>query len=185
MSLIPILDAHSATEASREKLEAARKAFGFVPNLYGALAHSPAALQAYQTLAELFGQTSLSPDERHVVHLTVSRLNLCHYCMAAHSAIASMTGASEDLVAALRSGAPLPDSRLEALRTFTGKLVQKRGWLEDGDVQAFLAAGFGQQQVLEVVLGVTQKTLSNYANHLAGTPVDAAFAQFTWKDPSA
>jgi alkylhydroperoxidase family enzyme len=78
LSLIPILDAHSAREASREKLEAARRAFGFVPNLYGALAHSPAALQAYQTLAELFSQSSLSPDERHVVHSTVSRLNLCH-----------------------------------------------------------------------------------------------------------
>jgi alkylhydroperoxidase family enzyme len=96
-----------------------------------------------------------------------------------------MTGAPAELVAALRSGTPLPDSRLESLRTFTGKLVQRRGWLEDADVQEFLAAGFEQQQVLEVVLGVTQKTLSNYANHLAGTPVDAAFAQFAWKEPSA
>lgn len=185
MAFIPVLDPPSAPDASREKLEAARKAYGFVPNLYGALAHSPSALQAYLTLAELFGQTSLSPVERHIVHLTASRINLCHYCMAAHSAIAVMTGAPEDLITALRSGAPLSDNRLEALRSFTEKLVQKRGWLEDADVQSFLDAGFGQQQVLEVVLGVTQKTLSNYVNHLAGTPVDAAFAKHTWQKPSS
>ena len=77
-------------------------------------------------------------------------------------------------------GRPIADERLEALYKFTETVVRKRGWADEDDVQAFLAAGFGRAQVLEIVLGVAFKTLSNYANHLIQTPVDAAFAPRAW-----
>ncbi|WP_366524330.1 hypothetical protein [uncultured Roseobacter sp.] len=72
------------------------------------------------------------------------------------------------------------DAKLEALRTFTLVVVRNRGHVTQADLDAFYAAGYGEQQVLEVILGVAQKVLSNYTNHIAQTPVDPAFTQFTW-----
>ena len=34
--------------------------------------------------------------------------------------------------------------------------------------------------ILEVLVGVTMKTLSNYTNHIVDTPLDEQFAAFAW-----
>ena len=81
---------------------------------------------------------------------------------------------------ALRNGTPLPNAHLEALRTFTLQVVRQRGVLSPEEVQAFLDAGFTKRQILEVVLGYSQKIMSNYTNHLAQTPVDKVFEKFAW-----
>ena len=81
---------------------------------------------------------------------------------------------------ALRNETPLPDARLEALRTFTLKLIRQHGVMSDEDMQAFFDAGFSQRNVLEVILGYSQKIMSNYTNHVAHTPVDAPFEAFAW-----
>jgi uncharacterized peroxidase-related enzyme len=180
----PIHTLESAPNASQDALAAANARFGMIPNLLGILAESPAALNGYLTIAGLFEESTLSPAERQVVLLTVSIENGCEYCVAAHSTGARRQGLASGAIAALRQGATLPDARLQALRRFTQTVVRNRGWAET-DAQQFLAAGFTQAQVLEVVLGVTQKTLSNYVNHLAHTPLDAAFAAERWSKPGA
>ena len=73
----------------------------------------------------------------------------------------------------------------KALRLFTTQVVDKRGWLSAEDVGNFIAAGYSQAQILEVVLGVAMKTISNYTNHIAGTELDAAFADFAWQAPQS
>jgi alkylhydroperoxidase family enzyme len=103
--------------------------------------------------------------------------------MAAHSAVAKMVRASNEVVNALREGKPLPDERLEALHQFTVAVVEKRGWVSEEDIEAFLNAGFNKPQILEVITGVTQKTLSNYTNHIAHTPLDEAFQPMAWEVP--
>lgn len=84
---------------------------------------------------------------------------------------------------ALRNETALSSDRLEALRTFTLAMVRERGEVDQATVQRFLDAGFTRQQVLEIVLGIAQKVMSNYTNHLAETPVDAPFQPFVWKKP--
>ena len=86
----------------------------------------------------------------------------------------------EEISEALRNETPLPDDKLEALRNFTLAVVRKRGNVTNDDLQAFYDAGYGQQQVLEVILGVAQKTMSNYVNHIAETPIDEPFKKFEW-----
>ncbi len=174
----------SAPEGSQPTLAQAQKAMGFVPNLYGVFAESPAALKAYAAIGGFFDSTSFTPTERQVVLMTTIFENECDYCMAAHSTIAGMQRVPEAVVAALREGRPLPDPKLEALSVFTRKVVVERGWVPDADVESFLAAGYTRAQVLEVILGVGMKILSNYTNHLATTPVDHAFAAQTWARPS-
>jgi uncharacterized peroxidase-related enzyme len=170
----------SAPVPSVKLLDEAEDAYGFVPNLLGVLAESPAALSAYSSLGQIFDSSSLSAAERQVVILAISRFNECDYCMAAHSMTARMQGVPEQAVEAIRNDQPIADARLEALRNFTTAVVERRGWLEDREIGKFLTAGFERAQVLDVILGISFKTLSNYVNHMADTPFDDAFAQDAW-----
>ncbi len=170
----------TAPAKAREVLETAKKAYGFVPNLLGIMAESPALLKAYTTLGSLFSETSLSPTEQQVVLLSVSLENACIYCVSAHSVIAEMKEVPSKVIEALRNGVAIPDKKLEALRAFTVSVVRSRGWPSEEEVRSFLTAGYTQATILEVILGVGMKTLSNYTNHMAKTPLDAAFAKAAW-----
>ena len=180
MSILSIHSPETAPEASRPFLENAKKRFGFSPNILGALAESPVALEGYLSLAGLFARSSFTATERQIVSIAASAKNGCTYCVAAHSTMAAGERVPEDVIAALRDDQPIADARLEALRKFTEILVEKRGFASDGEVQEFINAGFSREQVIEVLLGITQKTLSNYVNHLADTPLDDAFAPRQW-----
>lgn len=172
----------TAPASSARKLEQVQRKLGFIPNLYAVLAEAPAALESYLTLGVLFDKTSLSPTEQQIVLLAASRTNHCEYCMAAHTVVARMQSVPEGVIEALRSGGPIADAKLEALRTFSVAVVRKRGELEREDLEAFLNAGYSRAQLLEVLVGVAMKTLSNYTNHIAATPLDNAFASAAWSD---
>jgi AhpD family alkylhydroperoxidase len=173
----------TAPKASKPLLDKAQKAFGFVPGLLGVLAEAPKVLEAYPLLGTLFNETSLTTIEQHVVWLTINYENDCGYCVPAHTGLAKLDAVPDDVIEALRNGTPIADPRLEALRRFTVQVVQKHGWVTDEDVQAFLDAGYTQQQILEVILGLAHKIISNYTNHVARTPVDAVFKKFAWEKP--
>ena len=181
MNTIEVLALEQAPEGSRNLLTQVKGKFGFVPNLFGVLAHAPAALNAYMSLSDLFSGSSLSPVEQQVVLLTVSFENGCDYCMAAHSTGSRMAGIPAEVLSALRSGAPLPDVKLEALHEFTRKMVQLRGRIGEADLRSFTSAGYGERHVLEVIVGLAMKTISNYTNHVAGTPLDLAFQPQEWR----
>jgi uncharacterized peroxidase-related enzyme len=176
----PVHTATSAPEASRQTLAAAEKAYGFLPNLLAVMAEAPALVKAYTTLSKIFDETSFTPAERQIVLLATSFENECAYCMAAHSAIAGMQKVPQEVINAIRAGKPIADGKLEALRRLTAAVVSSRGWPSEADLTAFHAAGYSKSQALEVVLGVGVKTLSNYANHIAETPLDAAFQPLAW-----
>jgi len=169
------------TTETRPVLEAAAKKFGFVPNLLGMLAESPAAAETYMALSGLFDKTAFTPVERQVIALTISYLNDCTYCVGAHSAVAKQARMDDDVLAALRAGTELPDPRLQALRGFTAAIVGERGFASPRAVHEFLDAGFTKAQVLDVIVGIAFKTVSNYTNHITQTPLDDAFAPFAWE----
>ena len=170
----------SAPDASRPLLEGTRRSLGFVPNLFAVFANSPAVLQAYQALSGAFAKTSLTPTEQEVVTIAASVENGCDYCVAAHTTIGESRRVERPVLDALRDGEPLGDPKLEALRRFTLEVIRRRGWVAEDEQRAFLAAGYTEAQALEVLLGVTMKTLSNFTNHLAATPLDAAFGANAW-----
>lgn len=172
----------SAPIGSRALLEDSKKNFGRVPGLHGVMAEAPALLEGYKHLHRLFAQeTSFDKDELTVVWQTINVEHACHYCVPAHTGIARMMKVDDAISNALRDETPLPTPRLEALRSFTLHVVRKRGDLSEADVQAFLNAGFTRRQILEVILGVAQKVMSNYTNHLADTPIDEPMRVFEWQ----
>ena len=171
----------TAPEASRPGLAAAHKKLGFVPNMLGVLAESPATLEAYQKLQEILGKSSFTPAEQQFLALVVSVANGCTYCTAAYSLVAGNAGVAKPVIEAVRDGGPIADKRLRALREFAFAVVERRGRVGDAEVQTFLAAGFTKAQVLEVLVAAAFKLISNYANHIAGVPLDNAFQPYFWK----
>ena len=175
----------TAPEDARPIFEGVKGAFGFVPNLQSYMAEAPELLAGYTALWDLFSKTSLTPDEQQIVYMTSNFENECHYCMAGHTTLATMQKMDPAVIEALRAGTPLPDPRLEALHHFTTLVVRERGWVGDAEVDAFIAAGFTRRNVLEVVLGVATKVMSNYTNHIVHTPLDAFMTGHEWSKPKA
>jgi uncharacterized peroxidase-related enzyme len=175
----------TAPEASRATLDVTAKKYGFVPNLYGVLAGSPTAVQAYAGINKALEQSALTPVEQQVVTLTVSATNDCAYCMGAHSTVAQMVHMPEDVLAALREQRPLSDPKLNALRALVLSVLRHRGWVPEADLEHVVAAGYTQRHVLDVLTIVALKTLSNYVNHIAHTPLDPQFASHAWKAQAA
>lgn len=176
MTEFALHSAETAPEAARPILNSVQKGYGFVPNLMRVMADSPETLEAYTTLMSLFERTSFDKVEKEVILLAVSQENACHYCLAAHSTVAAMKGVSQDVIDAIRGDKPLPDSRLDTIVSLVRSIVGSRGWPDAQLVKRFHDHGYTNQQYLEIVLAVSMKTLSNYVNHAADTPLDQAFA---------
>lgn len=168
-------DKQSAPQEANPLLDKAEQNYGFVPNLLGVMAESPALLEAYMTISQIFEKTDFTATEKQTVLLAVSEHNECGYCKAAHSAIASMQEVPQPVIQSVVEGRPIDDPRLEALRKFTRTVVATRGNPEQGDIDAFFEAGYSRRHLLDVLVGVGMKTMSNYTNHIAETPVDEQF----------
>jgi uncharacterized peroxidase-related enzyme len=179
MTRLAVLNVETAPPEARERLAAAQRANGYLPNLIGVLANAPAALETYQVVGAINARTGLTAAEREVVQITAAARNGCGFCVAGHTAIARRKlGMPEDLVQALRGTQALADPKLNALALFTVAVMEQKGEVSDEELQAFLAAGYTQANALEVVLGVSLATLCNYANNLARTPINPQLQPF-------
>ena len=106
--------------------------------------------------------------------------NGCTYCVGAHSVIASMAKIPEQTLEELREQKTLSDPKLNALREFTLSVMEHHGWVPKTAINSFQDAGYDQRHLLEVLTILAQKTLSNYYNHIAQTPLDEMFSAMTW-----
>lgn len=173
MTTFPVHDAETAPTASRDRLAAVKATWGFIPHLHGILAESPVALEGYDHLFGLLSaRGTFSPAELQVAFQAVNVFHGCEYCTAGHTFLSRQAGVPEEAIAAVREGRTIGDARLEALRAFATAVLSSRGAMGDAAVDTFLAAGFTREQVLEVVTIVATKTISNYTNRIAHTPLE-------------
>lgn len=173
MARLTIHTVETAPEKAKPRVEAALKANGFLPNLIGVLANSPEALAFYQEVGKLNGETSLTAGEREVIQILAAKINQCGFCVAGHTKLATLKKLlKEDEIAAVRAVAKIDDAKLNALSDFTQQVMAQKGNVSDEQLQAFFAAGYNQQQAVEVVLGVALATLCNYTNNLAQTDIN-------------
>lgn len=181
MTTLKVHNIKTAPKESKPFLEKSQKAFGMIPGLHGVLAGAPKTLEAYQILHQLFTESSFNEEELTVVWQTINVEHACHYCIPAHTAIAKMMKVDDLITEALRNETTLENKKLEALRTMTLSIVRNRGQVSQDDLTAFYNAGYNERQVLEIILGISQKVISNYTNHIAKTPIDPPFQDFEWK----
>lgn len=152
--------------ATKELLTGIQKGYGFFPNLFGYMAEAPTTVEAYLAMNDLVSKTSLTPAQQQVALLAVSVENECEFCAVAHRAMGKMNKANEQTLMALSSHSVINDAKDSALVAFARSVTKNRGRPTEAELQAFLRAGFTKQQIFEVILIVSIKTLSNYSNHL-------------------
>lgn len=184
MTTFTIHTIESAPEASKPLLEDSQKLFGMLPGLHSVMAEAPTVLEAYKKLHDWFQETSFDAEELTVVWQTINVEHECHYCVPAHTGIAHMMKVDPAITEALRNGSEMPNAKLQALHETTLAMLRNRGHLSEAELEKFFAAGYGNQQLLEITLGMAQKVMSNYVNHFANTPVDDAFKKFAWEKKS-
>lgn len=184
MTEFELHDRNTAPQAAHDGLAAVEEKYGFIPNLMSVMAEAPPLMQGYLALSQLLEKTSFDPRERGLLLLAISAANGCDYCVAAHTLGAKSAGLPQEAIDAVRGDEPIPEARLEALRQFTQSMVNDRGRPNEAAIQAFFEAGYTRTNLLEVILAVGMKTLSNYTNHVAETPLDAAFEKAAWTRPA-
>lgn len=171
MSRIPLVDATSAPAASRDILRQIHGAFGATPNMFRAVANSPAALQSMWAAFGALGGGVLPAQLGEKVAVAVADSNRCEYCLAAHTALGKKAGASAEQMAAAQAGRA-DDPQTAAALDFALKLVRDRGQLRDADIAALRQAGFDDGQIVELLAHVALNLFTNYVNVAFDVPVD-------------
>jgi uncharacterized peroxidase-related enzyme len=186
---VPTFQIHTLQTAPAGSLPALRtleQGLGFVPNLAGAMAESPALITGFADLRKTLATTgNLTGVEREIIALAVSIENNGHYCMAAHSTFALMQKAPEAAVVAARAGEAPADPGLGALYRFTRILVAGKGHVSGEDTQALLNAGYSPSAVFDLVAQVANTSMANFAHSISDAPVDQAFAPQAWQAAAA
>lgn len=161
-----------APAASRPFLAAVQKQIGFVPNLFRTVASSPAALEGYLGLSAALAKGSLPAATRERIALAVAAINGCDYCLAAHSYIgANLAKLDSAEIAANRAGFS-NDPKADAAVRFASKVARERGHVDDDALRLVKIAGYGEAEIIEIVLHVALNTWTNYLNTVAETVVD-------------
>lgn len=161
------------TPANQEIFDSLNKTLGFVPNLYAAIAHSENGLAKY--LAFQNAKTSLSNKEKEAVNLIVSQVNNCIYCQSAHTVLGKMNGFSDNQIMEIRSG-KAHESKLNALVKLAAAITKTRGNAEPALVDDFFAQGYTNENLVDLILQVSDKTAMNYLHNLTKIPVDFPLA---------
>lgn len=176
-TLFAPLNVATAPEASRPMLERVQNSLGFIPNLMAIFANNATVLEGYLALAAVFEKGSFTPREKQIILLAASVENHCNYCATTHSQIAkTLLSTPAEVIAAIQNNTPVPDAKLNALVSLVRELVRERGYVKEKTIEKFLAAGYKKEQVMELLLGIALKTISNYLDHISPTPLDHAFA---------
>ena len=146
------------------------KMVGFVPNLYAYFAKNETALDDYLALQNR--KSTLRAKERELINLVTSQVNGCRYCQSAHTVFGKMNGFTEEQVLEIRKGSASFDNKLDALAKFTLSVVENRGRATEESKEAFFAAGYTEANLIDVVIVVGDKTISNYIHNLTHLEID-------------
>lgn len=150
------------------------KGLGFVPNLYAYYAKNETALDDYLTLQNR--KSTLKTKEREVINLVTSQINGCRYCQSAHTVLGKMNGFTDEQIIELRKGTASFDTKLDALVKFTAAVVNNKGIVSIELKGEFFAAGYSEANLIDVIMVVGDKIISNYINNLAGFEIDFPLA---------
>lgn len=174
MSNFKIPTKEEVSETNQAIFDNLQKGLGFVPNLYAFFAKNDTALGDYLTLQNR--KSSLKAKEREVVNLITSQINGCLYCQSAHTLLGKMNGFTDDQIIELRKGQASFDSKIDALVKFTASVVENRGKASQTTKDAFFNAGYTEANMIDVVIVVGDKIISNYIHNLTSFAIDFPLA---------
>jgi AhpD family alkylhydroperoxidase len=170
MTTITVPSRNDVSPANQGLFDALKKQLGFVPNLYATLAHSENALGAYLALQS--AKSSINAKSREVVNLVVSQVNGCEYCLAAHTVLGKMNGFTDAQILEIRSGRASFDRKLDALARLTRSIAENRGHGDQMLIEAFFAEGWTIENLVDAIVTIGDKTVTNYLHATTKVPVD-------------
>lgn len=171
MAHVNLVDPASSSAAVKPTLDKINGAFGVVPNMFKAVANSPAALNSMWGSFGALGGGTLGARLGEEIAVAIANANNCEYCLAAHTALGRKAGASGEDMAAAQIGKS-SDRRTQAALTFALKIVRDRASVTAADVAALKAAGFDDEGVVEIIAHVALNLFTNYVNVALNVPVD-------------
>ena len=169
MSQFIVPTKEQVSPASQQAFDSLQKALGFVPNLFATMAHSDNGLPRY--LAFSSAKSSLSNKEKEVVNLVVSEVNGCEYCLSAHTVLGKMNGFSDEEILELRSGKS-ENTKIDALVKLSKEITEKKGSVADQTLEAFFQAGYNKGHVVDVIMQIGDKVVTNYLYSISQIPID-------------
>lgn len=170
MKNFPIPTKEQVSPANQGIFENLNGMVGFVPNLYAIFAHSENGLSNYLTLQN--GKSSIRAKEREVINLVVSQVNNCSYCLSAHTQFAKMNGFSDEQILDIRRVNIGFDAKLDALAKLVKSTTENRGHVSSEILDNFFAAGYTEGSLIDVVIVIGDKIITNYLHALTDIPVD-------------
>ncbi|MCS3869340.1 putative peroxidase-related enzyme [Chryseobacterium ginsenosidimutans] len=170
MKSVKVPTREQVSETNQVLFDTLKKNIGSVPNLFAVFAHSENALGSYLALSG--AKTSLKAKEKEVINLVVSQVNDCAYCLAAHTAISKMQGFTDEQIVEIRKGGASFDTKLDALAKLAKSIAENKGHADEQSIENFYAAGYSEGSLIDVVLVVGDKTITNYIYALTNIPVD-------------
>ena len=159
---------------NQEIFDNLNKALGFVPNLYATIAYSDNGLKKYLDYQN--AKTSLSNKEKEAVNLIVSQVNGCIYCQSAHIVLGKMNGFNDNQLLNIRKGKS-ENAKLNALIKLAADITKNRGNVSKENVEDFFARGYTKENLVDLILQVSDKTAMNYLHNLTKVPVDFPLAE--------
>lgn len=171
MSHVPLIDATQTTADRAALLSQIHGAFGTVPNMFRAVANSPAALRSMWGSFGALGGGSLSAKLGEQIAVAVANRNDCEYCLAAHTVLGRKAGATAEEMSAAQAG-HASDPKTDAALRFALKLVEQRGQVSGDDVRHLLEVGFTDEGIVEIVAHLALNLFTNYVNVALDVPVD-------------
>jgi AhpD family alkylhydroperoxidase len=170
MTTLNVPTRDQVSPANQAHFDTLKKGLGMVPNLYATLAHSTHALASYLALQN--AKSSIVGKAREVVNLVVSQVNGCEYCLAAHTAIGKMVGFTDAQIIEIRRGGASFDAKLDALARLVKNIASERGHADPARVQAFFDAGWTRENLVDAIVVIGDKTVTNYLHGTTRVPVD-------------
>lgn len=171
MSRIQLVDPAATTPNRQALLEQINRAFGATPNMFKAVANSPAALKSMWGSFGALSNGVLGAKLGEQIAVAIADRNGCEYCLAAHTVLGKGAGVSEADMASAQAGRS-SDPRTAAALGFALKVVSDRGQVSSHDIAALRAAGFDDEHIVEILAHVALNLFTNYVNVAFDVPVD-------------
>ncbi len=162
------------SESNQAIFDNLKQNLGFVPNLYAYYAKNETALVDY--LALQGRKSTLSAKEREIVNLVVSQFNGCRYCQSAHTALGKMNGFTEEQILEVRGGRASFDEKLDSLAKFTLAAAANKGQVAEDVKNELFNAGYTESNMIDIVMVIGDKIISNYIHNLTGFEIDFPLA---------
>lgn len=171
MARLTALNPEATEGKSKELFNAVKGKMGMVPNMMRTMGNSPAVLNGYLGFSAALNSATLDPKLRELVSLMVANENGCDYCNSAHSFIGGKIGLNTEVLAQARSGVS-SDEKTHAALEFAKAILDTKGNVSDYEIEKFKKAGFGEEQIAEMIAAVSLSIFTNYFNNVVKTDID-------------